>query len=112
VTGAGPVVFSLLSFGISLRRSGDTFPGTLTAAVTQAYEVDAMNTAIEERIRNRAYELWEAEGRPEGREIDHWLQAVQELALERSAVGVASSPRPRRTRSTAGTATAKRTTRS
>jgi len=63
-----------------------------------------MNTAIEERIRTRAYELWEAEGRPEGREIEHWLQAVQELhSEERDAVGVASS-RPPRTRSAATTA--------
>lgn len=65
-----------------------------------------MNTAIEERIRTRAYELWEAEGRPEGREIDHWLQAVQELAAEKRR----PAPRPRtvaatpakRTPSTAG----------
>ncbi|TMD94022.1 MAG: DUF2934 domain-containing protein [Chloroflexi bacterium] len=39
-----------------------------------------MNTAIEERIRTRAYEIWEAEGRPLGREVEHWLQAAQELA--------------------------------
>ena len=41
-----------------------------------------MNTAIEDRIRSRAYELWEAEGRPEGREVDHWLQAAQEVSGE------------------------------
>jgi hypothetical protein len=65
-----------------------------------------MNTAIEERIRTRAYELWEGEGRPEGREIDHWLQAAQELAEERSAMGVAAAPRARKPRSaSASTAT-------
>ena len=63
-----------------------------------------MNTASEERIRTRAYELWEGEGRPEGREIDHWLQAAQELAEERSAMGVAATPRARTPRS-ASTAT-------
>jgi hypothetical protein len=46
-----------------------------------------MNTAIEDRIRTRAYEIWEGEGCPVGREIDHWLQAVQELAEERATVG-------------------------
>ena len=29
----------------------------------------------EEQIRERAYYLWEKEGRPEGRDLDHWLVA-------------------------------------
>jgi hypothetical protein len=35
-----------------------------------------------EKIARRAYELWEAEGRPDGRHHEHWLQAEQELGLE------------------------------
>jgi Protein of unknown function (DUF2934) len=62
-----------------------------------------MNTAIEDRIRNRAYELWEAEGRPEGREVDHWLRAAQEVsgevAAETSVVGTPVARRPRTPRS-------------
>ena len=34
------------------------------------------------RIRERAYQLWEQEGRPEGRHLDHWLQAEHELVAE------------------------------
>jgi len=30
-------------------------------------------------IRTRAYELWEQQGRPIGRDRDHWWQAEQEL---------------------------------
>ncbi|PWW03567.1 hypothetical protein DFR52_101248 [Hoeflea marina] len=30
-------------------------------------------------IRERAHQIWEAEGRPEGREADHWEQARTEL---------------------------------
>ena len=30
-------------------------------------------------IEERAYALWEANGRPEGRALDHWLQAEQEI---------------------------------
>jgi Protein of unknown function (DUF2934) len=30
-------------------------------------------------IRARAYDLWEQEGRPEGREQAHWTQAEREL---------------------------------
>lgn len=35
-----------------------------------------------ERIRKRAYELWEIEGRPEGKENDHWVQATKEILDE------------------------------
>jgi len=30
-------------------------------------------------ISRRAYEIWESEGRPEGSDFRHWLQAEQEL---------------------------------
>ena len=33
----------------------------------------------EERIRRRAYEIWEREGRPEGRASEHWYEAAREL---------------------------------
>ena len=32
----------------------------------------------EERIRRRAYALWETEGRPEGKETEHWQRACAE----------------------------------
>jgi hypothetical protein len=35
---------------------------------------------LHERVRRRAYELWESQGRPAGREYDHWLQAEREVA--------------------------------
>jgi hypothetical protein len=31
-------------------------------------------------IRERAYYIWEREGRPDGRAQDHWLQAAASLA--------------------------------
>jgi hypothetical protein len=31
-------------------------------------------------IRERAYAIWEQEGRPEGRELDHWIRAIREVA--------------------------------
>ncbi len=37
----------------------------------------------EDRIRERAYAIWEREGRPEGRREAHWEQARQELMDER-----------------------------
>jgi hypothetical protein len=42
----------------------------------------------EERIRKKAYELWEQAGKPEGREADHWAEAERQLnAEDGSAVG-------------------------
>ena len=35
-----------------------------------------------EAISRRAYELWEQEGRPENRDLHHWLRAEQELLAE------------------------------
>ena len=43
-----------------------------------------MDPAVEERIRLRAYEIWEEEGRPPGRDVEHWIRAVLELAREGS----------------------------
>src|SRR5215469_3733094 len=37
-------------------------------------------TEREEKIRRRAYEIWEEEGRPQFRDHDHWLRAEAELA--------------------------------
>src|SRR5262245_62774263 len=58
----------------------------------------------EERIRQRAHELWEQEGRPEGRARDHWERAAQDLDREDSAIqregiagekpGIKSAPEP------------------
>ena len=38
----------------------------------------------EERIRHKAYELWLAEGKPEGRDRDHWELARELIAIEDS----------------------------
>jgi len=35
-------------------------------------------------VFRRAYEIWECEGRPEGCELKHWLQAEQELGAATS----------------------------
>ena len=45
----------------------------------------------EDRIRARAYEIWQKEGSPEGRENDHWVEAEQELDAENTGAGSAVS---------------------
>ncbi|OLP59191.1 hypothetical protein BJF93_04640 [Xaviernesmea oryzae] len=34
----------------------------------------------EDKVRARAYRLWEEEGRPEGRHDHHWQQAIKDVA--------------------------------
>lgn len=47
-----------------------------------------MSTELEERIRRRAYELWEREGFPHGKDEAHWHQAALEIEDEdRKAAG-------------------------
>jgi hypothetical protein len=37
---------------------------------------------LQQRIQQRAYQLWESEGRPQGREQAHWQQAQRELTAQ------------------------------
>jgi hypothetical protein len=41
-----------------------------------------MSDDREARIRDRAYQIWMDEGRPEGRDHDHWLRAKNEVEGE------------------------------
>jgi hypothetical protein len=36
----------------------------------------------EQRIRERAYQIWEEAGRPEGKAAEHWRQAEAEVAAQ------------------------------
>lgn len=42
-------------------------------------------TISEAEIGLRAYHIWEAEGKPAGKDFDHWLRAEAELAGAASA---------------------------
>ena len=39
---------------------------------------------VAERIRQRAYEIYETRGREDGRELEHWLEAEAEIRDERA----------------------------
>jgi hypothetical protein len=41
-----------------------------------------MTQPTEKEIKNRAYEIWERNGRPEGKEDEFWQLAEQELRNE------------------------------
>ena len=44
-----------------------------------------MNHELETKIRQRAQEMWEGEGRPDGGAERHWLAAEREVTEEAAA---------------------------
>lgn len=47
-------------------------------------------------IATRAYQIWETEGRPNGQELRHWLEAETELSAAVEPPVVAVVPRPQK----------------
>jgi hypothetical protein len=61
------------------KATGAKAAAQAAAAKPAAKRIDEMH----EYIQRRAYELWESEGRPTGRDQAHWLQAEGEIARVR-----------------------------
>jgi Protein of unknown function (DUF2934) len=49
---------------------------------TKDTEMEPGTNITEDQVRQRAFELWEKRGRPEGYETEFWLQAERELRGE------------------------------
>jgi len=45
-------------------------------------------------IAERSYQIWEREGKPEGKHLQHWFQAIAEL--EEKSAPPKTSPKARR----------------
>ena len=54
-----------------------------------------MGGISDEAIRERAYQIWQREGCPHGRDFDHWVQAQVELAAQSAGNGGAKVAAPR-----------------
>jgi hypothetical protein len=72
-----------------------------------------MRSDREERIKERAYAIWLAEGRAHGRHQEHWHRAEREIAAEETTGKAAGGGTARRVRAattpgTAGTTAPKR----
>ena len=55
-----------------------------------------MRSDREERIKERAYAIWLAEGRVHGHHQEHWHRAEREIAAEETAGKAAGGETPRR----------------
>jgi hypothetical protein len=67
-------------------------PSGLWELISQKGRSRGMETGKEEQIRVRAYEIWEREGRPQGREYAHWEQA--RLEIEGNKTGTDATLQP------------------
>jgi hypothetical protein len=52
--------------------------GPAACPTSEDFEMQVANQ--DSAIRERAYAIWEEEGRPEGRAWDHWYRALEEFA--------------------------------
>jgi hypothetical protein len=66
--------------GNNTRTSTKAVRTTVAAKVSHASNKVAIS-ATEADVALRAYEIYEREGRPDGRHLEHWVQAESELGL-------------------------------
>lgn len=79
----------------STATTAQTEPEVVAAIASSEGRLDA-----EEAIRERAYAIWEEEGRPHGKDLDHWHRAAAEINAPASRPdGPAASPPNRRANS-------------
>jgi hypothetical protein len=57
----------------SIRKSQSRQPGRLSAGPSTGAGHP------QQTVAERAYQIWEASGRPDGHDQEHWLRAEQEL---------------------------------
>ena len=62
-------------------------------------------------IRERAHQIWEKEGRPAGREAEHWKQAERDVSEKEKAMAGATTTGGRRSGAKTGGAKAGSTSR-
>ena len=68
-----------------------------------------MDSDLTPQILRRAYEIWESEGRPHGRDKAHWLLAEAELSsIARPLVVEPSKPKRKPRSASSSTKTTKR----
>lgn len=71
---------------MALAATGETHVNRLVAHAIKAFP----RFANHEAISRRAYEIWEREGRPEGRDREHWEQAIGELVSSKALPATAA----------------------
>jgi hypothetical protein len=84
-TGKEQILPTFWAFGQSNTARGGQFPPLLSLEEWKALfrRLDAGFDEQDERIRRRAYELYEQRGKLDGHALDDWLQAEAEIAARK-----------------------------
>jgi hypothetical protein len=78
------------------------------ALVKSSTAIDGIRPRREQAIRERAYAMWEDEGRPDGKDLDHWyrddaeIDSSGEYVKDKMPDDVQQSPKPAASRSREG----------
>jgi hypothetical protein len=90
-TGKEQILPTFWTYGQSNTQRGGQLPPLLSLEEWKTLfgRLDASFYEIEQRIRLRAYELYELRGSRDGHALDDWLQAEEELT-ERQSLGAAA----------------------
>ncbi|MBI4846771.1 MAG: DUF2934 domain-containing protein [Candidatus Omnitrophica bacterium] len=67
------------TFGINESASAVTSKG-----VKRAEKSSTAAANFEDWVKNRAYHIWQETGRPEGKDMEIWLQAEKEFNTKRN----------------------------
>ena len=78
---AGPALAGRTCEPGATPTSNQRKQGSMEDMMTDAPE------SMDGQVQERAYALWEQEGKPEGRAEEHWRQARSELGLETAGQG-------------------------
>jgi uncharacterized protein YjbJ (UPF0337 family) len=71
--------------GVAQELMGHTQQAVGNAKATAEEAMHSAATDREGKIRERAYQIWQDEGSPDGREHDHWHQAEREADADEIA---------------------------
>jgi hypothetical protein len=63
-------------------KAKSSMKSVLVVSASHSPAIDLATRLDEDLIRERAYGIWIAEGRPHGRELAHWQRAHHELQRE------------------------------
>ena len=55
---------------------------TTESMAKKSFEASAASVPNQEAVAQLAHEIWESEGRPEGRAVEHWYRAVSQLKAQ------------------------------
>jgi len=61
------------------QASGDVVIAEHGPVLTESRDADAAEALCYDEVLRRAYQIWEEEGRPHGRHLDHWFAAEHEV---------------------------------